>query len=161
MSTPVKAIPDGYHAITPYLVLSNANEAISFYIRAFGAVERMRLEGPPGKVGHAELVIGDSVIMLADECPEADWKSPETLGGTSIGIHMYVEDVDARIAQAIAAGASPLRPVKEQFYGDRSGSVKDPYGYIWHLATHVEDVSPEEIGRRAEAMIKAMASAQA
>lgn len=151
---PVKPIPDGYRSVTPYLAVRQAAEAIEFYRRAFGAKERMRLTAPYGKVGHAELEIGDSVIMLADEAPDIEFRSPEAYGGSSVSLHLYVKDVDASFRKATAAGAKPVREVADQFYGDRSGSVRDPFGHVWHIATHTEDVSPEEIGRRAEAAFK-------
>jgi PhnB protein len=148
----VKPIPDGYHSITPYLIVDGAAKAIEFYKTVFGAKERMRLGGPDGKVGHAELEIGGSVVMLADEHPDWGALAPPTVGGTPVSLHHYVEDADAVAAKAIAAGAALKRPVENQFYGDRLGTVVDPFGHIWHISTHVEDVSPEEIGRRAAAM---------
>lgn len=150
----VKAIPDGYHTITPYLSVRGGAEAIDFYKRAFGATEVMRLDQPDGRVGHAELQIGDSRFMLADECPEMEFRSPHTYGGTPVGLHVYVEDVDAVVERALAAGAKLLRPVQDQFYGDRSGSVADPYGHVWHVATHKEDLSLEEVRKRAAALHK-------
>jgi len=150
----VKPIPDGYSSVTPYLALKQAADAIEFYRRAFGAKERMRLVAPNGKVGHAELTIGDSVIMLADEHPEKNFRSPESFNGTSITLHLYVKDVDASFRKATEAGAKPLRQVEDQFYGDRTGAVRDPFGHVWHLATHKEDLSSEEIARRAEATFK-------
>jgi PhnB protein len=151
---PVKPIPDGYRSVTPYLAVRQAADAIEYYRRAFGAKERMRLTAPDGKVGHAELEIGDSVIMLADEHPEMDFRSPATYGGAAVSLHLYVKDVDASFRKAIDAGGKPVRPVQDQFYGDRSGTLRDPFGHVWHLATHKEDVSPEEIDRRAQAMFK-------
>ena len=151
----VKPIPEGYHSITPYLSIKGAAEAIAFYQRAFGAVELYRMPMPDGRVGHAELQIGDSRIMLADEMPEmpdAVAKSPRTLQGTSFGLALYLKDVDAAFAQAIAAGGTVKRPVKTQFYGDRSGTLEDPFGHVWTLSTHVEDVSPEEMKKRAAAL---------
>lgn len=147
-----KPIPDGYHSITAYLCIRGAPEALAFYQRAFGARELYRLEMPDGRLGHAEVEIGDSRVMLADESDMADalTRSPTALGGTSVSLLIYVEDVDARFAQAVAAGATVKRPVTTQFYGDRSGTVVDPFGHLWTLATHVEDVSPEEMKRRAE-----------
>jgi PhnB protein len=150
----VKAIPDGYHAITPYLSIKGAAEAIDFYKRAFGATERLRLAQPDGRIGHAELQLGDSCIMLADECPEMDFRGPGTLGGTPVHLHFYVDDVDAVVKRAVAAGATVVRPVQDQFYGDRSGSLADPYGHMWHVATHKEDLSMEEIQKRAAAAHK-------
>src|SRR5262247_3031657 len=150
----VKPIPDGYSSVTPYLALKQAADAIEFYRRAFGAKERMRLMAPNGKVAHAELTIGDSVVMLADEHPEMNFRSPESFNGTSITLHLYVKDVDASFRKATEAGAKPLRQVEDQFYGDRTGAVRDPFGHVWHLATHKEDLSSEEIARRAEAAFK-------
>jgi len=144
-----KPIPDGYSAITPYLIIDGAAAAIEFYKTAFGAAERMRLAAPGEKVGHAELLIGGSLIMLADECPEMDARGPKAFGGSPVMLHLYVEDVDAVVARALAAGAQIRQPVEKKFYGDRSGSITDPFGHIWHIATHVEDVSPEETQRRA------------
>ena len=147
----VKPIPDGYHSVTPYLIVSAAADAIDFYKKAFGAVELMRMPAPGGKVGHAEIKIGDSAIMLADEFPEMGYKSPTTLGGSPVSIMIYVADVDAVFSRAIAAGGREQRPVKDQFYGDRSGTLEDPFGHVWHIATHKEDVSAEEMERRAGA----------
>ncbi|MCI0536799.1 MAG: VOC family protein [Verrucomicrobiales bacterium] len=154
MNAKVKAIPDGYHAITPYLHLRRAAEAIEFYKKAFGAKECVRMPGPNGQIMHAELQIGDSMIMLADESPEMGARGPETIGGTSFTIALYVENVDAVYAQAIHAGAKQMRPLENQFYGDRAGSVLDPFGHQWHIATHVEDVPPEEMERRAAECMK-------
>ena len=147
----VKAIPDGYHSVTPYLIISGATEAIAFYQKAFGATELMRIDAPGGKIGHAEIRIGDSPIMLADEFPEMGYKSPQTLGGSPVSIMIYVDDVDSVFKQAIAAGGKEQRPVKDQFYGDRSGTLEDPFGHVWHVATHTEDVTPAEMERRASA----------
>jgi PhnB protein len=151
MASKVKPIPDGYHTATPYLYIKGAAAAIDFYKKAFGAVERFRMGGPDGKVGHAEIKIGDSPIMMADENAEWGALSPQTIGGTPIGIMLYVEDVDAVFNQAIAAGAEQIRPVADQFYGDRTGGLKDPFGFQWWIATHVEDVPPEEMEARAKA----------
>jgi PhnB protein len=148
----VKPVPDGYPSLTPYLIVGDAAGAIAFYQQVFGAKLRMKLDGPDGKIGHAELEIGNSLIMLADEHPEMGALSPKTVGGTPVGLHVYLEDVDAVAAKAVAAGAMLKRPVENQFYGDRLGSIVDPFGHLWHISTHVEDVSPEEIGRRAAAM---------
>ncbi|WP_442113935.1 VOC family protein [Pseudomonas sp. NUPR-001] len=146
----VKPIPEGQHSITPYLGIKDAGKAIEFYKAAFGAVEMFRLEGPDGRIGHAELKIGDSSLMLADPCDmEGGLVSSQSLGGAAIGLHLYVEDVDARFAQAIKAGATELRAVENQFYGDRSGTLKDPFGNLWFISSHVEDVSVEEIRARA------------
>ena len=151
MAGTVKAIPEGYGSITPYLTVDGGARAIAFYAEAFGARERMRLDGPGGKLGHAEIEIGDSVVMLGDPWPGGH-SAPPAGGTVPVTIHLYVEDVDASFARAVGAGAIPLMPVKDQFYGDRSGVVRDPFGHVWHLASHVEDVSPEEIGRRMQAM---------
>lgn len=144
----VKPIPDGYHTVTPYLIVRGAADAIEFYKRAFGAEERIRIAMPDGKVGHAEIKVGDSPIMLADEFPEMGFRGPESLGGAAVSLCLYVEDVDSRFARAIEAGGSEVRPLDDQFYGDRSGTLKDPFGHLWTIATHVEDVSPEELKRR-------------
>jgi PhnB protein len=153
-----KPIPDGYHTATPYLIIRNATEAIEFYKRAFGATERMRMVAPSGEVAHAEIEIGDSPIMLADEMPGAPWRSPQSLGGSPVSLMLYVEDVDALFRQAVDAGGKVERAVQDQFYGDRSGTLIDPFGHVWTLATHKEDVSPEEITRRAEALFKKQGS---
>lgn len=147
----VKPIPDGYHSVTPYLILSGGVDAIEFYKKAFGAKEILRMMRPDGRVGHAEIKIGDSTIMLADEHPEMGARGPKTVGGSPVTIHLYVEDVDAVFSRAVAAGAKVLRPLQNQFYGDRSGGVEDPFGHAWYIATHVEDVSPEELKKRAAA----------
>lgn len=151
MSSKVKSIPEGYHSVTPYLVMSGAGSAIEFYKKAFGAVEVMRMPDPAGKIGHAEIKIGDSHIMLADESPEMGYRGPKSLGGTPVSIMIYLENVDAVFNQAIAAGAKVLRPLANQFYGDRSANIEDPFGHVWTIATHVEDVPPEEMERRAAA----------
>jgi PhnB protein len=151
MVTKAKAIPDGYHTVTPYLSVQNAAQAIDFYKKALGAVEIYRMDMPGGKVGHAELQFGDSRIMLADEfpdMPEALARSPKSLGGTTFGINLYVENVDAQFERAIEAGATVKRPITNQFYGDRSGTLEDPFGHVWTISTHVEDVSPDEMKRR-------------
>lgn len=145
-------IPAGYHSVTPYLIIQGASRALDFYARAFGATELMRIPGPGDQVMHAEIRLGDSHIMLADECPQMKAFSPPTLGGSAVLLHLYVPDADAMFAQAIAAGATVEQPMENKFYGDRSGSVVDPFGHRWTLSTHVEDVSPEEIGRRIAAM---------
>jgi PhnB protein len=150
----VQPIPAGYHSVTPYLIVHDAVRAIEFYKQAFGATELMRFEGPPGKIGHAEIKIGDSVVMLADEHPGAMARSPRMLGGSPVGLLIYVVDVDARFKQAVAAGAKVLRPLQDQFYGDRTGTVEDPFGHQWTLATHTEDVTLEEVKKRMEAMAK-------
>ena len=151
---PVKPIPDGYHTLTPYLIVKGAAEAIEFYKKAFGASELFRMAGPDGKVGHAEIKIGDSPIMLADEHPEMGARGPQTIGGSPVSLLLYVDDVDALFNQAVAAGATVNRPIKDQFYGDRSGALEDPFGHLWHIATHKEDVPPEEMRKRAEAAMK-------
>jgi PhnB protein len=148
----VKPIPDEYPRVTPYLIVDGASAAIEFYARVFGASERMRMPGPDGKIGHAELQLGDSMIMLADEYPEMDQRSPKTIGGTPVTLSVYVEDVDDTFDRAVQAGAKALRPVEDQFYGDRAGQFEDPFGHRWSIATHVEDVPPEEMAKRAEAM---------
>jgi PhnB protein len=151
----VKPIPDGYPQITPYLAIDGASDAIDFYTRVFGAKERMRMAGPDGKVGHAELEIGDSLIMLADEFPDMGNRGPKTIGGTPVTISIYVEDVDDVFEQAINAGATELRAVENQFYGDRSGQFEDPFGHRWSVATHVEDVPPDEMQKRAAEVMSA------
>lgn len=148
----VKAQLAGYHAITPYLVVRKAADAIAFYARAFGASEIMRLPMPDGRLGHAEIRIGDSVVMPADEFPEQGVVGPETLGNTTASLLVYVEDVDAAFAKALAAGATELYPLRDQFYGDRNGTLRDPFGHKWTLATHKEDVSEEEMQRRMAAL---------
>jgi PhnB protein len=148
----VKTIPEGYHAVTPYLCINEAGKAINFYKQAFAAKEVMRLEAPGGKIGHAEIKIGGSHIMLADEHPDMGFLSPLSIGGTPVHIHLYVEDVDATFNRAVAAGAKAVRVVADQFYGDRSGSLTDPWGHVWHVATHIEDLTAEEINKRAAAM---------
>lgn len=149
----VKPIPDGYHSVTPYLIIQGAAKAIEFYKQAFGAQELLRLEGPGGTIGHAEIQIGDSRIMLADEHPQMGYRGPLALGGTPVSLMLYVENVDATFAQAIAAGGKELRPVANQFYGDRSGTLSDPFGHVWTIGTHIEDVPQDEIDRRFAAMM--------
>jgi PhnB protein len=151
-----KPIPEGYHTITPYLAVDDAAEAIEYYKEAFGAKERVRMDAPEGKVGHAELEIGDSLVMLSDPFPQAATRSPKELGGSSVSVHMYVEDVDAVVKKAVDAGATITMEVADQFWGDRLGSVKDPFGHLWSIATHVEDVPPEEMAERAKAAMAAM-----
>jgi PhnB protein len=150
----VKPVPDGYHSITPYMIVDGATAAIEFYKQAFGAEELMRIAAPANKLGHAEIRIGDSIVMLADEAPEWNARSPRTLGGSPVSIMLYVEDVDAVIGRAVDASAKLLRPVEDKFYGDRAGSLEDPYGHQWHIATHQEDLSPEEIQKRAAAFMQ-------
>jgi PhnB protein len=145
-----KPIPEGYHSVTPYLIVKGGAEAIQFYKRAFGAVEQMRMASPDGRIGHAEIKIGDSVIMLADEHPEMGHHSPQSLGGAGVSLMVYVDHVDAVFKQAVASGAKELQPLKNQFYGNRSGTLEDPFGHRWTLATHIEDVAPDEMRRRAE-----------
>src|SRR6476620_7549784 len=149
----VQPIPDGYPQVITYLIVDGANAAIEFYGTVLGTVERVRMGGPDGKVGHAELQLGDSVVMLADEFPEMGSRSPKSIGGTPVTISVYVEDVDAVLEAALAAGATELRAVENQFYGDRSGQFEDPFGHHWSVATHVEDVLPEEMERRAAEMM--------
>ena len=146
MAKPGKAVPDGYHTATPYLSVKNAGEAIDFYKRAFGAEEIVRMPGPDGKsVMHAEIKIGNSMLMIADEWPQADCKSPKTLGGTSVNIFLYVQDADATFQKAVNAGAKATMPLMDMFWGDRYGKVVDPYGHSWGIATHKLDMTPEEI----------------
>jgi PhnB protein len=148
-----KPIPDDYPRVAPYLVVDGAAAAIDFYTSVLGATERMRLAAPEGRVGHAELQIGNSVIMLADEAPDMDIRGPKSFGGTPVTLHVYVEDVDTVFDRAVGAGAKALRPVEDKFYGDRSGQFEDPFGHRWDVATHVEDVPPDEMAKRAaEAM---------
>jgi PhnB protein len=150
----VKPIPDGYHSVTPYLVVKDGAKALEFYQKALGAKELMRMPSPDGKIAHAEIRIGNSVVMLADEFPQMGASSPQTLGGSPVGLMIYVEDADSQFNQAVAAGAKVERPLKDQFYGDRSGTLVDPFGHKWTIATHKEDVAPEEMKRRAEAFMK-------
>ena len=150
--TRIKAIPDGYHTLTPHLVVKGASQAIEFYKKAFGAEELGRMPGPDGKsLMHAELKIGDSRLFLVDEFPEMDCRAPQTIGGTPVTIHMYVEDVDAAFSKAVAAGAQIRMPLADMFWGDRYGVLADPFGHAWSLATHKEDLTPEEISTRARA----------
>ncbi|WP_236242681.1 VOC family protein [Streptomyces sp. CC228A] len=150
----VKPVPEDHPRVTPYLCLDGAAAAIDFYTSVLGARERMRMEAPDGRIAHAELVLGDSVVMLSDESPEMNFRSPRTVGGTPVSLYVYVEDVDAVFAAALARGATELDPVRDQFYGDRSGRFEDPFGHHWNVASHVEDVSPEEMDRRAEEMMR-------
>jgi PhnB protein len=150
-----KPIPEGYHALTPSLAVENATQAIEFYKRAFGAKERMRMPGPGGIIAHAELEIGDSVLMLSDPFPQSTVKPPKELGGTTVGVFLYVEDVDEVVQQAIDAGATVTMPVEDQFWGDRFGTVSDPFGHTWMIATHKEDLTQEEMMKRGQ---EAMAS---
>ena len=155
MAGKVSAIPNGHRTVTPYLAIRNACSALEFYERGFGATTRYKLTMPDGRLGHAEIVLGDSIIMLSDEFPEFGGKAPQALGGTPVSIHLYVEDVDAFFKRALAAGAVARRPVEDQFYGDRSGQLEDPFGHLWWVATHKEDVSPQEMQKRAAAMFGA------
>lgn len=150
MTDKVKPIPEGYHTVTPYLMIRDAARAIEFYKEAFGAREIHRMVMPEGRIGHAEIQIGDSRIMLADEFPEMGFVGPQTRGGTTVSLMVYVEDVDAVFDRAVKAGAKVTRPVANQFYGDRLGGLEDPFGHAWHISTHIEDVSPEEMQRRSE-----------
>ncbi|MGH9151441.1 MAG: VOC family protein [Acidimicrobiales bacterium] len=145
----VKPIPDGYPVVIPYLSVDGAEAAIEFYAKVLGAKERMRMPAPGGRIGHAELQLGDSVIMLSDAFPEMGHRTPKELGGSPVGIAVYVEGVDAVFERAVAAGATAVRPVEDQFYGDRTGSFDDPFGHRWSVSTHVEDVPPDEMARRA------------
>jgi PhnB protein len=146
-----KPIPEGYHTATPYLIIRGAADAIEFYRKAFGATELFRFPAPDGKIGHAEIKIGDSPIMLADEYPEMGYKGPQTLGGSPVSIMIYVEDVDTVFNRAVSSGASVKEAVQDKFYGDRMGTLTDPFGHVWHISTHKEDVSVEEMQRRAKA----------
>ena len=154
MSTKVQPIPKGYEGATPYLIVKGAAKALDFYKKGFGAIEEMRVPGPSGTVGHAEIKIGGARIMLADEFPEMGAKSPQTIGGSPVSIMIYVEDVDTFVTRATAAGAKVLQALENKFYGDRAGSLEDPFGHKWHFATHVEDVPPDEMAKRAEAFMK-------
>jgi len=147
----VKPIPEGYHSVTPYLIVRGGSDAIEFYKKAFGATELFRFPAPDGKVGHAEIKIGDSPIMLADEYPQMGYNSPQSIGGSPVSLMVYVDDVDTVFSRAIEAGATVKEAVQDKFYGDRIGSVVDPFGHVWHIATHKEDVSIEEMQQRAKA----------
>ena len=151
----VKPIPDGYHTATPYLIISGAADAIEFYKKALGAKEMVRMDAPGGKIGHAEIQIGDSMIMLSDENPDMGAQSAQTLGGSPISIVLYVQNVDAAFETAVKQGATPVRPLENQFYGDRAGTVADPFGLQWHLHQHIEDVTPEQMEQRAAAAANA------
>ena len=154
----VQAIPAGYTGVTAYLIIRNAARALEFYTKAFGATEVLRLPGPNGSIAHAEIRVGDGHVMLADESVDMGYRGPEALGGSPVSLMFYVADVDACVARALAAGATVKHPVKDQFYGDRSGSVTDPFGYVWTIATHTEDVPPAEMERRMAAMMSGTAS---
>ena len=153
----VKPIPDGYSSVTPYLIVSGAANALDYYKMAFDAQEIMRMPGPDGKIAHAEMQIGSSRIMLADESPEMGHKSPQTLGGSGTGLMLYVTDVDDTFQRAVSGGGKSVQPVKDQFYGDRSGTLADPFGHHWTIATHIEDVAPEDMKRRMDKAMKAAA----
>jgi PhnB protein len=155
----VKPIPDGYSTVTPYLIVKDAAKAIAFYTKAFGATELFRMADPSGRICHAEIQLGTSRLMLADEFPQYGARSPESFGGSPVGLAVYVEDVDALASQAVAAGAKVERPVQDQFYGDRSGTFVDPFGHKWTLSTHKEDVAPDEMNRRFEEAMKKMGAA--
>ena len=150
----VKPVPEGYHNVTPYLIIDGAARALDYYKRVFGATERMRMPGPNGKIGHAEIGIGDSVIMMADEHPEMGARAPGAFGGAAVRIMLYVNDVDATVKTALAEGAKLVQPVEDKFYGDRAGTIEDPFGHHWHIGTHKEDVPPDEMQRRVAAMTK-------
>jgi len=150
----VKPVPAGYRNVTPYLVIDGAARALDYYKQVFGATERMRMPGPDGKIGHAEITIGDSMIMLADEHIEMGARAPGAFGGAAVSIMLYVKDVDATVKDAVAEGAKLLQPVEDKFYGDRMGTIEDPFGHHWHIATHKEDVPEDEMKRRAAAMAK-------
>jgi PhnB protein len=155
MPTKAKPIPEGYHSATPYLTVNDAARAIDFYKRAFNAQEIMRMDGPPGKIAHAELQIGDSKLMLSDEMPGGSCRSPQSVGGTTAGVFLYVQDVDSIFKQAVSAGAKAEMPPADMFWGDRFGKLVDPFGHSWSLATHIEDVAPAEMAKRGkEAMAK-------
>lgn len=152
MAGKVKPIPEQYHNVTPYLIVDGAAAAIDFYQRVFGATEVMRIPAPGGRIGHAEVRLGDSIVMLADESPEMNARAPKSVGGSPVSLLLYVEDVDETVDRAVAAGATLKQPVSDKFYGDRAGGIEDPFGHLWHVATHIEDVSPEEMERRSAAM---------
>ena len=154
----VKPIPEGYHTLSPYLAVDDARSAIEYYKRAFGAQEVVHMDGPGGKVAHSELVVGDSRVMLSDPFPHGSTRPPKDLGGTSMSVMMYVEDVDAVVKQAVDAGASVTMEVQDQFWGDRFGTITDPFGHVWSIGTHIEDVPPEEIAERAKTAMAAMGS---
>jgi PhnB protein len=154
----VQPIPEGYHTLSLHLAVEDASKAIDYYKQAFGAKERMRMDGPDGKIGHAELEIGDSVVMLSDPFPQSTVRPPNEVGGTSASVFMYVEDVDAVAKRAVDAGATVTMEVADQFWGDRFGTITDPFGHVWSIATHVEDVSPDEMAERSKAAMAAMSS---
>ena len=150
----VKPIPDGYHSVTPYLIVNGGPSALEFYKKVFGATEVSRFDGPDGKLAHAEIRIGDSMVMLSDEFGEMGFRGPHSIGGSPVGIMLYVEDCDQMFNRAVAAGATVKKPLEDQFYGDRSGTLEDPFGHLWTIATHKEDVTPEELQRRMAAMAR-------
>lgn len=150
----VNSKPDGYHSITPYLTIKGAADAIEFYKKAFSAIELFRLPLPDGSIGHAEIQIGDARLMMSEPCEDITLLEPQSLGGTSVGMHVYVDDVDTVFATAVTAGAKSVKPVEDQFYGDRTGTLKDPFGHVWFIATHKEDLTPEELSERTEALFK-------
>ena len=150
----VKSIPDGYHSVTPYLIVNGGPSALEFYKKVFGATEVSRFDGPDGKLAHAEIRIGDSMVMLSDEFGEMGFRGPQSIGGSPVGIMLYVEDCDQMFNRAVAAGATVKKPLEDQFYGDRSGTLEDPFGHLWTIATHTEDVTPEELQRRMAAMAR-------
>ena len=155
----IEPIPEGYNTVSPYLDVDDAEKAIEYYTKAFGAKETVRMDGPDGRIGHAELKIGESLLMLSDPFPESSTKPPTELGATSVSIFMYVEDVDAVVQKAVDAGATVTMEVEDQFWGDRFGSITDPFGHNWSIATHIEDLTPEEIEERGKAAMAAMTSA--
>ncbi|MEU7034654.1 VOC family protein [Streptomyces sp. NPDC046237] len=154
----VKPVPEDYPSLTPYLCVDGAAAAIDFYVSVLGANERMRMPSPGGGIGHAELALGNSMIMLADEFPDIGFRSPKSVGGTPVTLHVYVEDVDAVFADALSRGATEVSPVKDEFYGDRTGQFEDPFGHRWSVATHVEDVAPEEMKKRADEAMRSLGS---
>jgi len=161
MPPSVPPVPEGYHSLTPYIYVDNAAAAIDFYVRVFGATEVMRMDAPGNKIGHAELKLGDSHLMLADEAPDMNALSPKSVGGVPFCLLLYVSDVDATVDRAVKAGATLARPVEDKFYGDRSGMITDPFGHAWAISTHKEDVAPEEMTRRMDAMAEKSKSAGA
>jgi len=154
----VKAVPDGYHTVTPYMTIRDAAKALEFYKKAFGAEETVRMDGPDGRISHAEMRIGNSMIMLSDEAPQMGAKSPQQLGGSPVKLLLYVDDVDGFTKRAVEAGATIVRPVEDQFYGDRAGTIEDPFAHQWFIHMHKEDVSGEEMQRRMAAMAGASGS---